>query len=414
MRKTLIGAVASAALVATSLAGVATAATRVDGNHFAASGLTQVSHGCADTRALPFSKPRFVVAKGPKKPPLGAYSAGWVTPGNTYGVGVTAHVADPATLDTLRIAVYSADADVEGIAVATYHAPDDDGVWKGIAQLGSDTAKGWHPVRATTAVYSWVHFVGDTIDREDPAGTLQDMTVRHGGSGAGAEVGFLFGCNGKCFFVDDFRVSTGDAGRVYDLGGYRSRTTLFTHSKARSKMTLNAGQRVKVTAKVRSVTGSRALTGKALVQSRPRTGKKWTVLDKRRVGRTGNITFKAAPRVSSVYRVVYAGVGKYEGSASPKLTILVRKRVNAGLVDRTVTRGHSFTATGKVAPSRASKITLERYLKGAWRVVKRGSTDGQGHFRISAVAKSLGASYWRVSARSGGGTLGAHSDVLKL
>jgi hypothetical protein len=239
------------------------------------------------------------------------------------------------------------------------------------------------------------------------------MTVRHGGSGGGAELGFLFGCNGKAFFVDDLRLSTDDGDRVFDLGGYRSRTTLYTHSRARRSLTLNAGQAVKVTAKVRSRTG-KALSGKALVQSRPRAGKKWSTLDQRRIGRTGNVTFKAAPDLTSVYRVRYVGTNKYEGSTSQALKILVRKRVSASLVDKTVTRGHSFTATGRVLPSRSARITLERYLKGAWRVVKRGSTDGQGRYRISSIAKSLGASYWRVAARPGGGTLAAHSQVLRL
>jgi hypothetical protein len=414
MRKTLIGAVASAALVASSLAGAATAATRVDGNHFAASGLTFVNHGCVDSRAIPVTPPEFVISRGPKRPPLGEHSAGWIMDGPTYGVGVTAHVADPLTLDSLRIALYSTGSGQEGVAVATYSAPGDDGTWKGIAALGSDAVSGWHTVSASDAVYKWVHFVGDTADREDPDGTLQEMAGRHGGSGAGADVGFLFGCNGASFFVDDFRVSTGTQDEAFDLGGYQSRVTLFTRSKARNNLTLTYGERVKVTAKARSLSGNKALTGTALVQSRPRTSGKWKTLDKRPVGKSGNFSFKAKPRVSSLYRVLYRGSSQYEPSTSPPVRLFVRKKVSARLGDATVTRGHAVTTTGHLLPQRSGRVLLQRYGHGDWRTVRKGKAGGSGAFRLSARSSQLGTSYWRVLASTGNGTSAGVSKAMKL
>ncbi|MCW2844394.1 MAG: hypothetical protein JWN22_2310 [Nocardioides sp.] len=414
MRKTLTGIVASAALVASSLAGAATAATRVDGNHFAASGLTFVTHGCVDSRAIPVVPPEFVISRGPKRPPLGEHSVGWVMDGPTYGAGLKAHLADPLTLDSLRIALYSSDSDEEGVAVATYYAPGDDGVWQGIAALEPDAVRGWHPVEASDAVYRWVHFVGDTIDREDPDGTIQAMAARHGGSGAGADIGFMFGCNGGSFFVDDFRLSTQSQDKVYDLGGFRSRVTLFTHSKARNNLTLDYSEGVKVTAKVRSLSGNKTLSGPALVQSRPRSSAKWRTVDKSHVGRSGNFSFKAKPGVSSLYRVVYRGASQYEPGTSRPLRIFVRKKVVARLGDATVTRGHAVTTTGHLLPKRAGRVLLQRYARGDWRTVRRGQAGGSGAFRLSARSTRLGTSYWRVLASTGHGTSAGVSRAMKL
>ena len=45
--------------------------------------------------------------------------------------------------------------------------------------------------------------------------------MRHG-NGKGAWIGFLFGCGGETFYVDDLEVATSRENKVYDLGGYRT------------------------------------------------------------------------------------------------------------------------------------------------------------------------------------------------
>ena len=142
MRKTFLGAMSAAALLSASLAAPASASTvRVDGDRFGKSGLSLASHGCDDTRAQPAEQPTITIKRGPGNPPLGDHSVGWTMPGTSFGVGPTTHVARPSKLTTLRISVYAPDRALDGRSVATYHAPNDDGVWRGIAHVGPGTTK---------------------------------------------------------------------------------------------------------------------------------------------------------------------------------------------------------------------------------------------------------------------------------
>ena len=59
-------------------------------------------------------------------------------PGTTYGVGPSARVTNPKSLKTYRIQVNAPDHALDARAVATYQAPNDTGVWKGIAARGTE------------------------------------------------------------------------------------------------------------------------------------------------------------------------------------------------------------------------------------------------------------------------------------
>lgn len=414
MRTTMIGAVAAAALAVSGLAGAATGTTRVDGNHFAASGVRIASQGCLDPGTNPATAPTFRIAKGPASPPLGNRSIGWTPDGTGFGVGPMTHVDSPSSLTVLAISVYAPESRASGQAVVQYVAPGVDGIWRGTAALGADTTTGWHAVNAATNSFSWRHFTDGVADQDAPTATIASFVASHGGDGTGAWVGFVYGCDSSPFFVDALEVDSTNDTRTLDFEGYGTRTSLTVGKKTHRKITVPYGKSLDVTARLQKLVGGSGMAGRVKIDSRPLSARKWTKHDRRKVGRRGTTTFTVHASRSVAYRASYAGAGSYESSASPVLKILVRKKISASLVDKTVTRGHPFTAVGRVLPSRALRVTLERYLHGQWRVVKRGSSDRQGHYRISSVAKSLGASYWRVAVASGGGTLGAHSQVLKL
>ena len=418
MRKTLtgllVGAVATTALTVSSPAGAVTAVTRVDGNHFAASGVRIASQGCLDASAKPTKNPKFRIAKGPGSPPLGNRSIGWTPQEDGFGVGPMTHVDSPSSLTVLGISVFAPESHAAGQAVVQYVAPGTTGIWKGTYALGADSTSGWHAVNAATGTFSWRHVTDGVADQDAPTATIADFVASHGGDGTGAWVGFVYGCAGAAFFVDALHVSTTNGERTLNFQGYGTRTSVLVGKKARRSVTTTYGKALGLTARLQKLAGGAGMSGKLRIDSRPLSAKKWTHHDKRKVGRKGTTSFSVRASKSVAYRASYAGAGTYERSTSRVLKIRVAKKITAGLVDKTVTRGHSFTAAGKVLPARALKVTLERYLRGKWRTVKRGSSDRQGHFRLSSTAKSLGASYWRVTVAAGGGTLGARSKVLKL
>ncbi len=412
MRRTLISAAATAALVVSSLA-TATAVTRVDANHFAGTGLTRVSRGCVDSRAIPVTEPKFVIKRGAGSP-IGQHASGWVPDGSTYGVGVTTRISRPTTLKSLRIHVNAPGGEALGHVIATYHASGDTGVWQGNANLGTDKTKGWHRVDATGALFSWQHFTDGVPDRSDSDFTLQEFADRQGGDGDGADLGFIYGCDGNGFLVDDFEVVTKNQKKVFDLGGYRTTTSLVTGGKARGNLTITCGEKVDATAKLRLKYGNKAIPGKLRLQSRRLSGSTWSTFDKRKVGSTGNTSFTVRPSISSAYRATYAGTATREGNLSQVLRIHVRKKVTSRLVDATVTQGHLFTSAGRILPAKATGFTLQRYLDGRWQTLKKGRSGSDGRFRIAMKTTRVGTSYWRIRAGGGGGTLAGDSKAMKL
>ena len=411
MRTSLLGMLCAAALLSGALATPATAATtRVDGDRLGKSGLRVASHGCEDTRAAPITEPTLRIKRGPGNPPLGDHSVGWTMPGTTYGVGPTARIKSPKSLKAFRVSVYVPGRAMDARAVATYRAPNDTGVWKGIAHVGPSSAKGWTTVNARNAVFTWNHFVGDTIDRTDPDNTLVGMATRHGGNGKGAWVGFLFGCGGETFYVDGLEVATAKEHKVYDLGGYLSMSDILWGSVVRKKITITYGQRLALNGRLRMKSNLSTMDAPLRIDGKRAGAKHWA---KYAAVRTGE-TFKVHPARNTSYRSVYAGAEKYERSTWRPLSILVRSVVRAGLVDPTVTKGKIFTVAGRVLPQRSSTVLLQRYLNKKWTTIKKGRSGSEGRYRVSLTAKSTGTSYWRVVVNKGGGNLGNHSKQMKL
>lgn len=411
MRTPILGAVSAALLLSGSFAAPAGAApVPVDGDRFGKSGIRIVSHGCEDTRAAPITEPTLRITRGPGNPPIGDHSVGWTMPGTTYGVGPSARVTSPKSLKTYRIQVNAPDHALDARAVATYQAPNDAGVWKGIAHVGPSTARGWTTVSAKNAVFTWNHFTGDTIDRTDPDNTLAGMAMRHG-NGKGAWIGFLFGCGGETFYVDDLEVATSKENKVYDLGGYRTLSDIIWGSAIRKKITITYGQRLALTGRLREKDDLSYMNGSALRIDGKRTGTKhWAKYASVKAGDP----FKVSPARSTAYRSIFVGNQKYEHSSWKPITILVRSVVKAGFVDPTVTKGKTFTAAGRILPQRSGTVLLQRYLHQKWTTIKKGRAGSEGRYRLSLTAKATGTSYWRVVATNGGGNLGNHSNQMKL
>jgi len=412
MRKALVGVVSAAAFLSSSLAAPASAApVRVDGDHVGRAGLTYASQQCSDSTIQPPTEPKVLITRGPKTPPLGSQSLGWDMQGQTtYGAGVLAHVPDPKTLKKASIKAFFVGGSGQGSAYAAYHAPSDPGVWKGVAVLPLDATSGWHRVNVAKAEFTWRYYTGGTQNGADSTMTLQDLAALHGGNGHGAEVGLLFGCSGESFYVDDFEVASRKADRAYDLGGYRTLSDIVWGSVIRKKITITYGQRLGLTGRLRAKYDYSKLDGALNIQAKPSGATRWRAYD--RIASGGG--FKVSPARTTTYRSVFGGSNRYRASEPKNLLVLVKSVVRAGLVDPTVTKGHTFTAAGRILPQRSGTVLLQRYLHKKWTTIKKGRAGSEGRYRLSLTARATGTSYWRVVATNGGGNLGNHSNQMKL
>jgi hypothetical protein len=420
MRNTLLGALGAATLVVGMVPAVATArSVEVDGSRFERSGLVERSQGCNDPRAVPVTAPVTLIRRGPGNAPLGGHSSGWRTSGGSFGAGATAHVDKPARLSRFRTELNAPSGLADGRAVVWYHPPGDDGHWFGSAELeptGEELdRKGWQRVNALNRTFAWQHYdASGQPDRTGPESTVADFVADYGGNGDGAELGFLFGCDGEDFFVDRFEVGTGDSIRAYDFGGFRRRSQVFHGSRDSGRIKITLGDKLSLGGLLYEKYRDVRTEGLLHFEAKRAGAKGFRRFAQDRTTASSRAETTVKPSRTTDYRVRHPGTGTTEPATSRVLTLVVRVLVGARLVDATVTRGRSFTVSGKVRPGAARGIALQRFLDGSWRTVKKGRTARDGDYRISAIAQSAGTSYWRIKASGGGGNAGNTSKSMKL
>ncbi|MBZ5740076.1 hypothetical protein [Nocardioides mangrovi] len=415
MRTTVLGAAAAAvAVVLTGLPSAAPAATRVDGNHFGAAKVEIVSQGCLNPDARPDPAPKLRIVRD-KDAPLGQGAVGWSPADSSYGIGPTTHVASPYSLSQLSISVRPKDSGVSGQAVVLYTPPGDTGYWNGRYQLSPDSAQGWHTVSAqvSSVLFQWRHYNSSGLaDADAPNAVLSDFVSAHGGDGSGAWVGFMFGCEGRAFDVDNLVATTSDQSRVVNFEGFGSRAKLTRGGKTK-KIVLIAGATKKLTASLHTMTGQ-ALPGRVALQRKTVHHKKYDRAGKVKIGKSGKAGVKIKPIYSASYRVSYPGTSKYAGSTSKTIKVLVHTNVRARFADPSVVQGSSFSVVGRFWPGRATTLWLQKYVNHEWTTVRKFRSARDGTYRVSAAATRVGKSFWRVWNPPGGGNLSGRSPAMKL
>lgn len=408
-------AVAGALAIASVPSAAAAAPTEVDGNRLAASGLVRVVQGCVDADAEPSIPPTFLITRGPGTAPLGDYSSGWQVTGSQFAAGSAARMASPTTLSRLRIAVNSPGGETEGIAVATYFPPADDGYWVGSVPLAA-TTQGWRTVDAANRFFSWNHYSPTgTLDGSAVADTIAGHAATHGGDGEGAELGFAFGCNGARFFVDRLEITSDDDALVFDYGGLRTRAELRMGSRTPDRTTITVGETVDLTGRLFEKYTDDQLSGTLRLQRKPLDGGRWTTFRRDTVNRRTAAAFPVKPTSNTAYRILYPGTAtRFEGDVTQAVAVTVRMRATASFADPTITRGTRYAAVGRVYPGKRAAVKLQRSVDGQWRTVRQGTTTTSGGFRLEGTAQETGTSYWRVRVDGGETNADAVSPTFKL
>jgi hypothetical protein len=413
MRRAVLVTLCAVALAITPTA--SGAASRVDGHRFGAAGLQTISQGCVDQLSQPTEPARFRIRSGPGDPPSGSHSVGWVPVGDGYAVGPSAQVDQPTSLDILGVSVRPARKQMSGQAVARYRAPGDEGQWIGRVALGVDTRRRWHRVDVGTLPFEWRHYNTEGVqDQYVSSQTIATFTTARGGDGDGAQVGFMYGCDGKAFFIDALRVGTEDGVKKYDFEGYRTRSQLLVAGKARKQITLTFGRKRDLGIRLREVVAGDGLAGKVFVQRRSLSAKKFRTFDKVRTSRTGKAGISVKPTRGTAYRVRYPGGESHEADTSSVLKVRVEFDVTAKLSATSVRRGQTFSMSGRVRPGVRTRAILQRRVGGKWVTVTRGRTARDGSYRLSGSTRATGRTYWRVKASGAKGLVGSASGVREL
>jgi len=94
-------------------------------------------------------------------------------------------------------------------------------------------------------------------------------------------------------------------------------------------------------------------------------------------GAGGLVAIRVAPRVTTTYRVDYAGDGVLWSPASAEVTVSVRPRISVALADR-VYRGRRARLVVTVRPLHpGAAVTVERWSDGAWSAWKELTLDSR-------------------------------------
>jgi hypothetical protein len=414
MRRALIGGTAAVAtltaVVATALPAVA--ATRVDGTHFAQAGVQIYRSGCDNAAYEPPSQPRLAIRRGPDKAPLGTRSVGWTMDGADYGVGPVVHVDAPSRLTVLDISVKAPSGYAQGRAVVVLHPTGDTGYWRGVSSTFTETTDAWHVIQAASHGFAWTHYTADgTLDENGGSALLPAFVAAHGGDGDGAEVGYMFGCDGSAFFVDALTVGNADGSQVWNFEGAATRTSL----KTRGFRTITYGEKVGLGSGVERVVGDTPAAGKLLLRSRADGQRRFRQSGAEMLDDRGRAGFTVSPAHTTTYRARYLGTNAVEASSSRTVRVKVATRVKAALLDARIVKGRAFTIAGRTLPRKAhTRIRLQRYDGKDWSTVGLGLTGADGAFRIGTRIARLGRSYWRVVVVKASGNEAGKSRWMKV
>jgi len=189
-------------------------------------------------------------------------------------------------------------------------------VWFGRAAL-SAPAGGWTQVDAAGLAFTWTKYdmlTQSRLDETAPRTRIPAFIKQHGGDGPGFfTIGF--GCDGRSFSTDAWRIGAPGAVTTYDLEGLTTTTTISGPDGA-----IDAGQEVTLHGSVLDNTGAPLTDARLVLESQGPNGD-WSLVE----GADGaDVAVTVAPEVTTTYRLRFVDRPLAAGSASAPFTVEVR------------------------------------------------------------------------------------------
>ncbi len=414
----------------------ATAAT-VDGFNYNDAGLRYLSESCSGVLNGPSANAAALYRSGGDS---GTHATGYDVTNSANLFGAETYVSTPNTLQSISFATYhpqgpDADTNADGYFRAIYDEPGT-GFWVGYRSLDV-TQTGWGTwSNYATADLTWYSVPGTLQAPGTPAPDDRAASIKTlpgvVGSGGGAYVGFGFGCNGRDFYADDFRVRTSTRNSVYDFEGIRSASYISSnpshHSthlhKGLTSLRLIEGQDHYLLAHSESLTDDvyttrGYLTGSASLYAKSYGDSKW-----RRVGSEAYYPeygyFRIKPKRQTQYQIrttPVAGLQRdtWESSTSKTLTVSVERRMKARADSKKVRKGQAVHVTGRVFPKdKGVKVTLQRKVGNKWKKIGKAKTKKKGKYSVSGRASSTGKWQVRVKVAKAKGNVGNVSPSIEI
>jgi hypothetical protein len=259
---------------------------------------------------------------GPGQAPAGRRSLGYDLAGGN-AIGSLHYVDSMAATTVAGMSVNAADG-ASGVAYAGYQEPADRGtglVWFGRADLAAAPG-GWQRVDAAALSYTWTKFdmltqqrAGQQQTESQDAARIPAFLAEHGGDGPGFfTIGF--GCDGRAFNMDAWRIGSPGAVTTYDLEGLTTTTSISGPDGA-----IDLGDSVTLRGSVTDGSGT-PVSGARLVLEAQGDNGGWAIVD----GVSGDDPALAvAPESTTTYRWQFVDRPLAEGSVSAPFTVQVRE-----------------------------------------------------------------------------------------
>lgn len=289
----------------------------VHGTAFPSGRAAQLSFvGCQDPYQRVAEEPVPTIGVGPGQAPAGVRSLGYdLAGGNAVG---SLHYVDSMAATTVAGMSVSAAEGASGVTYAGYQEPADAGtglVWFGRADL-SVPAGAWTRVDVAGLTFTWTkydmlaqHAVGGPVG----ASAIPAFIAAHGGDGPGFfTVGF--GCDGRAFEMDAWRVGEPGAVTTYDLEGLTTVTSISGPGGP-----VAAGAQVALSGSVVDGSGNPVPGSRLVLEAQD--GEQWVIVDAVD-GPTATLT--VTPEQTTTYRWHFVDRPLAEGSTSPPLTVEVQ------------------------------------------------------------------------------------------
>ena len=131
-------------------------------------------------------------------------------------------------------------------------------------------------------------------------------------------------------------------------------------------------------------------------------------------GAGGLVVYRVAPRVTTTYRVDYAGDGVLWSPAFAEVTVSVRPRISLAVADR-VYRGRRTHLGVTVRPAHpGAAVTVERWSDGAWATWKALTLDSGSRARMTWRPDAEGLARLRIAMPADAKHLAGASRVQRL
>jgi hypothetical protein len=315
-------AVAAGVVLAPLAPAFADTTVTVRGTSFPTGPAAQLSFvGCADPYDRTAEALHPYVGIGPQQAPAGRRSLGYDLAGGN-AVGSLHYLSSVTATSVAGMSVFAADG-ASGVTYFGYQAPADRGtgrVWFGRADL-SVPAGAWADVDVRGLTFTWHEYdmvamrALDGATADGGTATVDDFVAAHGGDGPGF-VTIGFGCDGRPFSMDAWRVGAPGSVTTYDLEGLATSTSIDGPSGS-----VDAGTPVTLRGDL-SVIGGDLGPARLVLERRTAHGG-WAIVQGVDTVAGQPVELTVRPDATTTYRWELVDRPLAEGSASAPLTVQV-------------------------------------------------------------------------------------------